>query len=112
MFQNLAAKHLLKTWDMIRKINDKVLSRVNHLTVDSPKEIVDALATAFKRKSSSGNYLENIQAYKRRKGKKKLNFSFKNQEKYNKLVFLLKNLNLPLTRQTIVHLGQSSLPIS
>ena len=80
-----------KTWDMIRKINGKGQPPLRHLeanntALEAPRDIADALAETFCRKSSSANYSEKFQRNKTREEKKKLNFNSSNSEHYNKLL--------------------------
>ena len=80
-----------KTWDMIRKINGKgqpPLRRLeaNNTALEAPRDIADALAETFCKKSSSANYSEKFQKNKTREEKKKLNFNSSNSEHYNKLL--------------------------
>ena len=91
-----------KVWDMIRKINSKCSSPINHLNVnneelDTPREIADALASTFAKKSSSENYSEEFQRNKAKEEKKKLSFKSNNTEHYNKL-FTLKKLKTALEK--------------
>ena len=87
---------------MIRKINSKCSSPINHLNVnneelDSPRDIADALASTFAKKSSSENYSEQFQRNKAKEEKKKLSFKSNNTEHYNKL-FTLKELKTALEK--------------
>ena len=80
-----------KTWDMIRKINGKGQPPLRHLeanntALEAPRDIADALAETFCKKSSSANYSEKFQRNKTREEKKKLNFNSSNSEHYNKLL--------------------------
>ena len=91
-----------KVWDMIRKINSKCSSPINHLNVnnkelDTPRDIADALASTFAKKSSSENYSEQFQRNKAKEEKKKLSFKSNNTEHYNKL-FTLKELKTALEK--------------
>ena len=91
-----------KVWDMIRKINSKCSSPINHLNVnnkelDTPRDIADALASTFTKKSSSENYSEQFQRNKAKEEKKKLSFKSNNTEHYNKL-FTLKELKTALEK--------------
>ncbi len=91
-----------KTWDMIRKINGKGTSHINHLTannkqITTPLEISNTLAETFAQKSSANNYSQKFQKFKDTKEKKKLNFNSKNKEHYNKL-FTLKELKSALSK--------------
>ena len=84
---------------MIRKINSKCSSPINHLNVnneelDTPRDIADALASTFAKKSSSENYSEQFQRNKAKEEKKKLSFKSNN---YNKL-FTLKELKTALEK--------------
>ena len=65
-----------KTWDMIRKINGKGQPPLTHLeanntALEAPRDIADALAETFCKKSSSANYSEKFQRNKTREEKKK-----------------------------------------
>ena len=65
-----------KTWDMIRKINGKGKPPLRHLeanntALEAPRDIADALAETFCKKSSSANYSEKFQRNKTREEKKK-----------------------------------------
>ena len=87
---------------MIRKINSKCSSPINHLNVnnkelDTPRDITDALASTFAKKSSSENYSEQFQRNKAKEEKKKLSFKSNNTEHYNKL-FTLKELKTALKK--------------
>ena len=80
-----------KTWDMIRKINGKGQPPLRHLeanntALEAPRDIADALAETFCKKSSPANYSEKFQRNKTREEKKKLNFNSSNSEHYNKLL--------------------------
>ena len=91
-----------KTWDMIRKINGKGQPPLNHLEVnntslESPKDIADALADTICKKSFSVNYSEKFQRNKALEEKKKLNFNSPNSEHYNKL-FTFKELKSALNK--------------
>ena len=91
---------LKKTWNMVRKIKGKSQPPISHLSVDNTKidtqdKIADALADAFAKKSSSQNCSTNFQKNKTNEEKKRLNFSSKNQESYNKL-FTLQELKTAL----------------
>ena len=54
--------------------------------MEAPRDIADALAETFCKKSSSANYSEKFQRNKTREEKKKLNFNSSNSEHYNKLL--------------------------
>ena len=91
-----------KTWDMIRKINGKGQPPLRHLEanntlLEAPRDIADALADTFCKKSSSANYSEKFQRNKNREEKKKLNFNSSNSEHYNKL-FTFKELKSALIK--------------
>ena len=87
---------------MIRKINGKGQPPLSHLKVnntplETPRDIADALAETFCKKSSSANYSEKFQRNKTREEKKKLNFNSSNSEHYNKL-FTFKELKSALNK--------------
>ena len=91
-----------KVWDMIRKINSKCSSPINHLNVnneelDTSRDIADALASTFAKKSSPENYSEQFQRNKGKEEKKKLSFKSNNTEHYNKL-FTIKELKTALEK--------------
>ena len=72
---------------MIRKINSKCSSPINHLYVnneelDTPRDIADALASTFAKKSSSENYSEQFQRNKAKEEKKKLSLKSNKTEHY------------------------------
>ena len=79
-----------KVWNMIRKINGKTVSTVNHLkkangeTITEKKELADILAETFSKNSSSSNYSDKFQSIKTQQEKKMLNFKSSNTEEYNK----------------------------
>ena len=62
---------------MIRKINGKSVSTVNHLkqdngqTVTEKKQLADTLAEIFSKNSSSSNYTKQFQNIKKNKRKKR-----------------------------------------
>ena len=92
---------------MIRKINSKCSSPINHLNVnneelDSPRDIADALASTFAKKSSSENYSEQFQRNKAKEEKKKLSFKSNNTEHYTINYLHSKNSRL-LSKKLMIH---------
>ena len=80
-----------KAWNMVRKISGKQMSSsVSYLTDSNgtkyteKEDIVNSLATAFQKNSSSNNYSEEFQRFKQNAEKQRLNFSSDNTEIYNK----------------------------
>ena len=92
-----------KTWDMIRKVNDKNSSlNVGHLNVGdnvvtSKADIAYVLADTFAKKSSSSNYLTSFKKFQNTKEKSNLNFQSNNNEHYNK-DFTMKELRKALKK--------------
>ena len=87
---------------MIRKINGKDQPPLRHLEanntpLEAHRDIADALAETFCKRSSSANYSEKFQRNKTREEKKKLNFNSSNSEHYNKL-FTFKELKSALNK--------------
>ena len=91
---------------MIRKINSKCSSHINHLNVnneelDTPRDIADALASTFAKKSSSENYSEQFQRNKAKEEKKKLSL---NQITQNTTINYLHSKNSRLlSKKLMIH---------
>ena len=101
-------------WNMIRKINGKSVSTVNHLkkengqTVTGKKQLADTLAETFSKNSSSSNYANPFQNIKKQKEKKKLNFKSNNAETYNQL-FSLTELHDSLDKSNDTAVGPDNI---
>ena len=92
-----------KTWEMVHRIEGKNSSiTVTHLNSagtekTTKKDIANALADTFSKKSSSTNYSETFQKFKEQREKTRLNFKTNNTESYNR-AFSMKELKMALKK--------------
>jgi hypothetical protein len=97
-----------KIWNMIRRISGKGPPvpvnqlKVNNVTIDSPRDIANALGSTLSYNNSSAHYTDIFRRYKAVQEKLPLNIHSDNLGAYNR-PFSKQELEMPCTRRTTWH---------